>query len=301
MNGKITAVINTFNEEKSIERVINSLGWVDEVIVCDMHSDDNTPVIAKKMGALVIFHKRVGYVEPARNFVISKASNEWILVIDADEEIPSSLADYIKDFVNKLSVSNYLEVPRKNIIFGKWMRASMWWPDYHIRFFRKGSVVWGNKIHSKPKVTGQGVKIPPEERWSIIHHHYNSLSQYLQRMIRYTDIQAKELRSEGYKFKWQDLIQKPLSEFLSRFFANRGFEDGLHGFSLSMLQAVSFFVLYLRMWEYEKFEEKEISLADLDVERNNAQKEIDYWFKYGSLPKNLLKRLVQKAKNKISD
>ncbi len=300
MIGKITAVINTFNEEKTIERVINSLKWVDEIVVCDMHSDDNTPVIAKKMGAVVMFHKRVGYVEPARNFAVSKASHEWILVVDADEEIPESLADYIKDFVNKHTVSNYLEIPRKNIIFGSWMKASMWWPDYQIRFFRKGTLVWGSKIHSKPNVEGQGVKIPPEERWAIIHHHYNSISQYLQRMIRYTDIQAKELKKDGYKFEWRDLINKPLAEFLSRFFANKGFEDGLHGFSLSLLQAISFFVLYLKLWEYEKFEEKQIPLKDLDEERKNVQTQIDYWFKYGNLPKNLLKRLVQKAKNKIS-
>ncbi len=301
MNGKITAVINTFNEEKTIERVINSLSWVDEIVVCDMHSDDDTPVIAKKLGAIVIFHKRIGYVEPARNFVISKASHEWVLIVDADEEIPSSLADYIKDFVNKHTVSNYLEIPRKNIIFGKWMKASLWWPDYQIRFFRKGRSFWGNKIHSKPKVEGQGVKVPPEERWAIIHYHYNSISQYLQRMIRYSEIQAKELRKEGYKFDWKDLIKKPTSEFLGRFFANKGFKDGLHGLALSVLQAFSFFVLYLRMWEYEKFQEKEISLADLDLEKRQAQKEIDYWFKYGNLPKNLLKRLVQKAKNKISN
>lgn len=301
MNGKITAVINTFNEEKTIEQVLNSLSWVDEIIVCDMHSDDNTPIIAKKLGAKVLFHKRVGYVEPARNFVISKASHEWVLVVDADEEIPPSLADFIKDFVNKKTVSNYLEIPRRNIIFGKWMKASMWWPDYHVRFFKKGSVVWGNKIHSKPKVEGQGVKIPPEERWAIIHHNYNSVSQYLQRMIRYSEIQARELRKDGYKFDWTDLIRKPLSEFLGRFFANKGFEDGLHGFALSVLQAFSFFIMYLRVWEYDKFEEKDIPLNELDLERKSVHEQIDYWFKYGNLPKNLLKRLALKAKNKLSN
>ena len=141
MMGKVTAIINTLNEEKNIERVIKSVAFADEILVCDMYSDDNTAVIAKKLGAKVILHKRTGYVEPARNFAISKAENEWVLILDADEEIPNSLSDKFLDIVNKGGVATFVEIPRKNIIFGHWMKASMWWPDYHVRFFRKGEVV----------------------------------------------------------------------------------------------------------------------------------------------------------------
>ncbi len=299
MQGKISAVINTFNEERNIERAINSLGFVDEIVVCDMHSDDNTALIAKKRGATVIFHKNVGYVEPIRNFAISKASHEWVLVLDADEEIPGQLGNYLKEFVQKQSVSTHIEIPRKNIIFGKWMKASMWWPDYHIRFFKKGSVKWLSKIHSKPKAEGQGVKVPPEDRWAITHYHYSNLTQYLERMIRYTKIQSEELKLDGYKFNWIDLIHKPLSEFLGRFFANRGFEDGLHGLSLSVLQALSFFVVILRVWESEGFGEESIDTKRLREAKNEMGKEVDYWFKYGNLSKNPLKRFFQKTKNKF--
>ncbi|MBI3485317.1 glycosyltransferase family 2 protein [Candidatus Daviesbacteria bacterium] len=300
MVGKITAIINTYNEEKNIERVIKSLDFVDEIIVCDMYSDDDTAVIAKKLGAKIILHKNEGYVEPARNFAISKAAHEWILVVDADEEVQGSLANYLKEVVQKQVVSTYIEIPRKNIIFGKWMKASMWWPDYNVRFFKKGSVEWSDQIHKKPKTAGQGVKLPGDEKWAIVHNHYQSVFEFVNRMNRYTDIQAKELKQRGYEFSWQDLISKPLNEFLSRFFANRGFEDGLHGLALSLLQAFSFLVLYLKLWEDKKFNEQKISLEELRSEAKKAQIEINYWFKYGNLSKNPLARFLQRAKNKIS-
>ena len=300
MPSKISAVINTFNEEKNIERAIKSVSWVDEVLVCDMYSDDNTAVIAKKLGAKIIFHKRVGFVEPARNFAISKAEAEWVLILDADEEIPEALADKINEIINKDGVVTFVEIPRQNIIFGKTMKAAMWWPDYNIRLFKKGSVIWGNKIHVKPKTVGQGLRLPELEHLAIIHHHYNSVSQFIQRMDRYTTIGAKELKDSGYEFDWKDLINKPLGEFLSRFFANKGYEDGIHGLSLSLLQATSHLIMYLKVWETQGFERKEIKYHEVDSLLKSSGKEVNYWLKYGNLSKNKVRRTWQLLKNRLS-
>lgn len=297
---KLSVVINTFNEEKNIERAIKSVSFADEILVCDMYSDDNTAVIAKKLGAKIIFHKRVGFVEPARNFAISKAEGEWVLILDADEEISDGLKDKIQEIVSKESVLTHVEIPRQNIIFGKALKAAMWWPDYNIRLFKKNAVTWGNKIHSKPKTEGQGLRLGEMERLAIIHHHYSTVSQFLQRMDRYTTIQAKEIKESGYEFNWKDLINKPLGEFLSRFFANRGFEDGLHGFALSFLQAFSHFIMYLKVWEYKDFPEKSIKWDDLKEEVKKSGFEIDHWLKYGNLSSNKIKRVFQKIKNKLT-
>lgn len=299
MQGKISVVINTFNEEKNIERAIKSVLWADEILVCDMYSDDDTAVIAKKLGAKIIFHKRLSFVEPARNFAISKADNEWILVMDADEEFPDSLEGKLKDIIDKPGVVTHIEIPRKNIIFGKWVRSSMWWPDNNIRFFKQGSVIWGNKIHVKPKTTGQGLTLSAEERWAIIHHHYESIGQFVERMNRYTTVQAKELKEEGYEFDWKDLIRKPLGEFLSRFFANRGFDDGLHGLALGLLQAFSHLVVYLKVWELKEFEKKDINFNDIVEVSRASGVEMEYWLKYGNLSRNKIKRAYQKVKNKL--
>lgn len=298
---KISVVINTLNEEENIERAVKSVDWADEILVCDMHSDDNTAVIAKKLGATVIFHKRVGYVEPARNFAISKAKYEWILVLDADEEVPETLADKLKQIVRDSDVATFIDIPRKNIIFGKWIKNSMWWPDYNPWFLKKGNVIWTDKIHEKPKTLGQGVTLPAEERYALIHHHYDNIPQYLERLNRYTTIQAKNLKATGYKFEWKDIIIQPLSEFLSRYFALKGFEDGFHGLALAFLQAFSQLIVYLKVWEIEGFEKKDLSLADVNKEMKKAGKEVSYWFKYSNLSKNPLKKLLQRVGNKLID
>ncbi|MBI2596202.1 glycosyltransferase family 2 protein [Candidatus Daviesbacteria bacterium] len=299
MNGKISVVINTLNDQSNIGRAINSVAWADEILICDMHSDDDCAVIAKKMGAKIILHKRLRFVEPARNFAVSHALNEWILILDPDEEIPAGLAAKLQELAKDPGVTTNLEIPRKNIIFGKWMKASMWWPDYNIRFFKKGSVSWSDRIHRPPKTAGQGVRFPDEERWAIIHHHYSSISQFLNRMDRYTGIQAEELIKDGYDFKWIDLINKPVSEFLGRFFANKGYEDGLHGLALSGLQSFSFLIVYLKTWEMREFTKQDPGFDEVKAVFKEAGKEISYWLKYGNLSKNPLKSFIERAKNKL--
>lgn len=296
---KLSVVINTFNEEKNIERAIKSVSWAEEILVCDMYSDDETAVIAKKMGAKIIFHKRVGFVEPARNMAISKAQGDWVLVLDADEEIPGSLASKIKEIISKDGVVAFVEIPRLNIIFGKSLKASMWWPDLNIRLFKKNSVTWGSKIHSKPKTEGQGLTLQAIENYAIIHHHYDSLSQFIQRMDRYTSIQAKELKDSGYEFSWKDLITKPSGEFLSRFYVNHGFEDGLHGLALSLLQAFSHLIMYLKVWERKEFPDESLKSEELNTVLKDSGDEIKHWMRYGNLSKNKIKRVFQKIKNKL--
>jgi (heptosyl)LPS beta-1,4-glucosyltransferase len=300
MQGKISVVINTLNEEENLKRCLASLKWADEILICDMYSDDNSAVVAKKFGAKIIFHKRLSYVEPARNFAISKAKNDWVLVLDPDEEVPESLAKKLQEIVKTDGVATFIEIPRKNIIFNKWVKASGWWPDYNIRFFKKDKVKWSNQIHIPPKTEGQGIQLPLEERFTITHYHYQSISQFLVRMDRYTNIQAKHLQEENVEFHWADLIQKPLSEFLGRYFANKGFQDGLHGLSLALLQAFSFLVVYLKLWELQGFKEQNLKFVEIQEETKKAGKEINYWFKYGNLSKNPLKNFLQRAKNKVS-
>lgn len=297
MTQSISVVINTLNEEKNIARALKSVGWADEILVCDMYSVDRTVEIAKQFGAKVVFHKKVNYVEPARNFAISKAGSFWILILDADEEIPRGLVKRLKEIASKPVSSDYIEIPRKNIIFGKWIKATGWWPDYQIRFFKKNAVVWQDKIHSKPQTKGEGLTIPSEENLAIIHHNYQTVAQFLTRMNRYTDIESKQINSLGHIFDWKDLVQKPLGEFLSRFFASRGYEDGLHGIALSLLQAFSVFVVYLKLWELSKFKKGQISLRDIEEEQVNSFNQINYWIKQTKIRKNPIKRFIHFVSN----
>ncbi len=296
---KISVVINTSNEETSLQRAIKSVSWASEIIVCDMYSGDNSVQVAKKLGAKVVFHKKEKYVELARNFAISKAGGDWILILDPDEEVGEKLKERLVKIASKMEQINYVRIPRKNLIFGHWMKASLWWPDYNIRFFKKGKIRWTDKIHRPPETTGGGLDLSADEELAITHHHYKSITEFLERMMRYTKVQSEELKKDGYKFDWKDLIKKPLGEFLGRFFAGKGFEDGLHGLALSLLQAFSQLIVYLRIWEMERFEPKTMDLEEIKQLSQQAGKEVDYWFKYGNLSKNPFKRFVQKMKNRF--
>jgi (heptosyl)LPS beta-1,4-glucosyltransferase len=275
---KISVVINTLNEENNLPRTLVSVKkFADEIIVVDMKSDDDTVKIAKKAGAKVFEHKRTGYVEPARNFAISKASGVWILVLDADEELPASLAKKLKKIVKDDNSADYYRLPRKNIIFGKWLEHSRWWPDYNIRFFKKGHVSWSEIIHSVPMTQGTGADLDDKEGNAIVHYHYQSLEQYIDRMNRYTTEHAKLLVEDGYEFEWQDVIRKPANEFLSRFFQGEGYKDGLHGLSLAGLQAFSELVMYLKIWQNDKFNEMKLDAEEVIDEMKDTESDFHYW------------------------
>lgn len=259
---KISVVINTFNEEKNLGRCLESVkNFGDEIIVVDMHSTDKTVEIAKSFKAKVYYHDQTRYVEPARNFALRQAQGDWILLIDADEELPPSLALKLKEVTNEENYS-WVDLPRKNIIFGQWIEHSRWWPDYLVRFFKKGKVKFSDKIHLPPRAMGEGKKLAMAEENALIHHNFQSVSQYLERLNRYSDIQANELARDGYKFVWQDILVRPSHEFFSRFFAGEGYQDGLHGLALALLQAFSELAVYLKVWEQNKFKAEKIEEYD---------------------------------------
>lgn len=289
---KISAVINTLNEERNLPRALSSLGdFVNEIVVCDMYSDDKTVEIAKKFKAKIFNHERTNYVEPARNFAISKATGDWVLILDADEEIPESLKRRLFEIVSS-DEAECVSIPRKNIIFGKWIEHSRWWPDYVIRFFKKGKVKWSDRIHSVPETNGRKLELPASGENAIIHHNYDSLDQYLERLFRYSKIQAVQLKENGYQFTWQDLIRKPAAEFLSRYFVGEGYKDGIHGLALSLLQAFSELVLVIRVWEDMGYQQGETPAVLEQI--GKTTKDIRYWV--AQKEKNPLKRILRKLK-----
>jgi glycosyltransferase involved in cell wall biosynthesis len=249
---KISAIVNTRNEEENIEDCLKTLRFADEIIVVDMESEDKTVKLALKHTKNVFNHKNVGYVEPARNFAIKKATGSWILIVDADERIPRSLAVKLIKLTKDKEV-DFVRIPRQNLIFGRWIKYSRWWPDFNIRFFKKGVVEWQDQIHSIPITTGTGINLDPTKELSITHHHYTSIDQYINRSVRYSKTQSKELIQEGYQLSPKDMFFKPIGEFLSRFFAGEGYKDGLHGFVLSLLQAFSTLLVYLYVWQEQGF------------------------------------------------
>lgn len=297
----ISAVIHTYNEEKNIQRCLSSLKWTDEIVIIDMNSKDRTLEIAKEYNVKIFNHPFTGFVEPARNFGIIKASGSWIFIIDADEEVPKTLADKLVSISADKSI-DYYRIARKNIIFGKWIKHSGWSPDYQVRFFRKGNISWSDKIHGVPLTKGNGYDLESSEDLSIIHYNYQTIEQYIERLNRYTSISAKELFLSNQHFSLSDIIKVPSQEFIHRYLVWEGYKDGVHGLALAFLQSFSESVVYLKLWELENFKEEHVCVNDIRIETEKAQKIQQYWFMNILLnqPHNFINDLFWRLKRKLS-
>lgn len=275
---KLSAVVNVVDEEIDVlPRLLSSLkGLVTEIVIVDMTTSSVVKEISSRKDINRYKHKRVNYVEIARNFGISKAKGKWILVVDPDEKVSTKLKSKLKTLLES-PVADYYRVPRKNIIFGKWIMHSRWWPDYNIRFFRKGFVSWNEVIHSVPMTKGKGSDLPAKEENAITHYHYETVEQFIERSNRYTTEHAKNLFNDGYVFNWTDIINKPSGEFLSRYFQGEGYKDGLHGLALAGLQAFSELIMYLKVWQLSNFKHQSVELEDVVKKMKKADSDLHYW------------------------
>src|SRR4029078_7556496 len=112
---------------------------------------------------------------------------------------------------------------------------------------------------------------------ALIHHHYESVEQYIDRLNRYTSVQAKLKKEKGYTFQWTDILKKPSNEFLSRYFTALGYKDGLHGLALSLLQGFSELIVYLKVWQLGKFEERNLKVDSVISAMKETESDMHYW------------------------
>ena len=300
---KISAVISAYNEEKNIERCLKSLTFADEIIVVDNSSTDKTLEIAKKYTKNVYEQKNnPEEIDFLKNLGFEKASSEWILSIDADEEVPLALADEIRSQIrNTKSRINGYWIPRKNIIFGKFIEYTGWYPDPQLRLFRKGTAKFVKAhVHEPVKLEGESAYLTEH----LVHHHYKNIQEFLNKTINlYAPNEAEEYKKKGYVFSYFDAIRFPLNEFLSRFFARKGYKDGFHGLMLSLLMAFYHFLIFANLWEKQGFKEydKEGFLSDTEKEFKRAGNEVLYWVSKEKIEsmKSPLKRNLQKLSDKL--
>lgn len=283
---KLSVVINTKNAEETIKDTLNSVKFADEIIIVDMKSDDKTVEIAEKYTDKIFAHKDVGYVEPSRNFAIKKATGDWILIVDADEEVPQELQKAIRGILDASKkgekTADCYYIPRRNLIFNKAIEQTGWWPDYVLRLFKSGYVAWSDEIHSIPITKGEVMELPAVADIALIHHNYQHVDQYINRLNRYTTIQSEEIISELDEDQTQVdgsyITKKFYSEFLSRFFAQRGVNDGTHGLALSLLQGLSEATVAIKAWEKAGFPESNRQQEEQTVaELVQFNKELAYW------------------------
>jgi glycosyltransferase involved in cell wall biosynthesis len=280
----LSVVVNTKNAAETLKGSLESVkDFADEIVVVDMKSSDDTVVLAKKYTKKVFAYERdLGFADPARNFALSKATGDWVLVLDADEEITSDLKEKLRGIMSseKDDVIAYF-LPRKNMIFGKWIAHTGWWPDYQLRFFKKGTVSWTEKVHTSPVAIGKTAVLPAQESLAIVHHNYQRISQFVDRLNRYTTVQSQQKFSEKseQEFSSANIIKSFANEFFRRMFVQDGLLDGQHGVSLSFLQAMYEQIVFLKKWEQAGFvDSKRNSDPAATVKAlREFQNDLNYW------------------------
>lgn len=252
---KLTATIIAYNEEENLPRVVNSVkNLADEiVVVVDARTTDRTRELAEKIGARV-FERRFDNFANQKNFAASKASGDWILSLDADEEISPELSREIKSVISHQSsaISKFVaySMPRKNLILGKFIKYTRWQPelDRHVWLWRKGKGKWVGEVHEELEVDGEVGKLKNPK----IHYQYETVSQFLEMMDRYSELDASQRLKSGIRFSFFRLFFGPLYNFLVRYFYRLGFLDSWRGFVLSFLMAIYHLELWIKVWERQK-------------------------------------------------
>jgi len=312
----ISVVISAFNEEKKIKDCLESVKWADEIIFINNSSTDKTVEIAELYTKKIYTQKNDPLsIDLQKNFGIEKATGEWILILDADERVTPELATEIRTTIDlstiyptvalakedPLQPTTAYWIPRKNIIFGKWIEHTGWYPDEQLRLFRKGKGKFQQKhVHEPLHVEGQTEHLKEH----ILHENYETVSQFLYKTINvYAFNEAEEKLKKGYKIDWRDAIRFPLKEFLSRFFAREGYKDGFHGLMLSLLMAFYHFIIFAYIWEKREFTSVETQeFASLPAELKNAQKELTYWLYNEKIKaeKSSVKKILLKIERKLT-
>ena len=303
----LSAVISVFNGEKYLDECLKSVSFADEIIVVNNSSTDKTLEIAQKYTDKIFTRPNNLMLNVNKNFGFSKATGEWILCLDVDERVTSELKKEIQNLELQnleLQIENSANgywVPRKNIIFGKWMEHTGWYPDHQLRLFKKDKGKFPEEhVHEMVKVEGKVGSLNEH----IVHYNYDSISQFLQKLgTIYGPNEADQLIKKGYIFDWRDAIRFPVKEFLSRFFAREGYKDGFHGLMLSLLMAFYHLIVFSYIWEKRKF--KQINdgtmLAQTEKEIVQSSKDLFFWFskEKAKLIKNPLKQIFNKVLRKV--
>lgn len=223
---KVSVVINTYNAEKHLERVLDSAKDFDEIVICDMYSIDRTLDIAQKYGCKLVMHDKAEIVEPARAFAISQAKNNWVLVVDADEVIQVGLKKHLEDLIAQNPELAGVYIPRKNYVFGQFARTS--YPDYLLRFIKKDKVEWPQTIHAHPKLDGKTSKISKRRKdLAFIHLANESMAIEAFKTNKYTDLEVARKAHKNYGYS--SLMFKPAFHFFKLYVFKGGIFDGLPG------------------------------------------------------------------------
>ena len=242
---KISAAFIARNEAVNISEALKSVAFADQVVVADTGSTDNTIEIARELGAEVHSIVFEGFGN-TKNKALDFCTGDWVLFIDADERVTSELAEKIMNVSNNDTPTAGFLINRLTYFLGKPVRHSGWYPDYTLRFFKRKSGKFSNRlVHEQVEVEGPVGRL----EGLLLHNSYHNLDQYLDKLNEYSTLSAREMFDKGKKFNILDLVFRPISTFLKMLIFKAGLLDGFIGLILAVLSSYHVFVKYAKLYQ----------------------------------------------------
>ena len=248
----LSVVIITFNEEANLGRTLASVQALaaedkGEIIVVDSGSTDRSVEIAKSHGAKVFVETWKGYATQ-KNSAIEKATGDWILSLDADEEVEPPLAiEIAAQFASAGNLAGFY-ISRKNFFLGSWIKHGGFWPDPKLRLFRRGAARFEERLVHEDAQLINGVS--GQLKGTLLHHSYPTLSDYIDHMNRYSSLGAEMAAAKGYSgFSVFNIVLRPAATFIYNYFFRLGFLDGREGLLLHLYHAIYVSWKYAKAWE----------------------------------------------------
>jgi glycosyltransferase involved in cell wall biosynthesis len=261
----ISVAIVAMDEEANIARTLASVRWADEIVLVDSGSKDRTCDIAREHGAQVTVEPWRGYVAQ-KQFAIELCTQDWVLLLDADEEVSPGLAEEIRTAIALPNAARGYKLPRKNLFLGRWMRHGGFYPDPKLRLFRRGQgFVTGHDPHDRCELTpllpveapGAAPQQTRQFKNALIHYTYPNLTLYLGHMNRYSSLGAQLARAKGHRsFSFISIVLRPLATFVYNYFIRLGFLDGREGLLLHLYHASYVSWKYSKAWELSREPQK---------------------------------------------
>lgn len=246
---KITALAITLNEAEVIESFLQSLWFVDEIIIVDSFSTDKTVQLASKVDNVTIYKRKFDDFSAQKNFAISKAKNDWIIFFDPDEEITKQLGqEIVSTLKNPTSIAYF--VKRDLYFMEKRIKYSGFQTDWIVRLFNKNNCKYdGNLVHEVLKTEGRTSKL----KTRLPHHTYKNFDNYTNKLQRYSALQAQMLFDKKKKPSLAEFFFRPFYRFWHQYIIRLGILDGKEGLILAYINAFSVFRRYVYLWlKYQK-------------------------------------------------
>ena len=243
---KISVAVIAKNEADRIDNLLSSCTFADEVVVVDSGSTDGTQVLCEKAGARVLYHGWSGYVLQ-KQFALDQTSSEWVLSLDADEEVSAALTAEILSAVTnvEMDVSGF-SMPRLSRYLGRWIKHGGWYPDRKVRLIRRGRGVWqGKDPHDKLVVTAGRVEKLTNP---ILHYVYRGISDQVATINSFSDISTRSETPQGGWFVVAGVVHA-LGKFAECYLWKRGFLDGIPGLIIAANSAWYVFLRHAKTWE----------------------------------------------------